>query len=59
MEVSRSDFKILKGKSTRKRPLGGSMSKWEDNIKMDLKEILVNTRDWVDSISAGVIRESL
>ena len=23
--------------------------RWEDNIKMDLKEICVNTRDWIDS----------
>jgi hypothetical protein len=23
--------------------------KWEDNIKMDLKEIGVNTRKWIDS----------
>ena len=23
--------------------------RWEDNIKMDLKEIVVNVRSWVDS----------
>ena len=23
--------------------------RWEDNIKMDLKEIGINTRNWVDS----------
>ena len=23
--------------------------RWEDNIRMDLKEIDVNTRNWVDS----------
>ena len=22
---------------------------WEDNIRMDLKEVGINTRDWVDS----------
>ena len=25
------------------------MHRWEENIKMDLKEIVVNTRNWVDS----------
>ena len=24
--------------------------KWEDNIKMDLKEIGVNVRNWIDSV---------
>ena len=30
---------------TGKRPLG----RWEDNIRMDLKEIGINTRNWIDS----------
>ena len=25
------------------------MDKWEDNIRMDLKEIRVNMRNWIDS----------
>ena len=24
-------------------------SRWEDNIRMDLKEVGINTRNWVDS----------
>ena len=24
--------------------------RWEDNIKMDLKEIGVNVRNWIDSV---------
>ena len=32
-----------------KRPLGSPKSRWEDNIRMDLKEIGINTRNWVDS----------
>ena len=28
-------------------PLG--KPRWEDNIRMDLKEISINTRNWVDS----------
>ena len=33
----------------RRRPLGKSRGRWEDNISMDLKEIGINTRNWVDS----------
>ena len=39
MEEGRSAFKILTGKHTGKRPLGRSRRRWEDNIRMDLKEI--------------------
>ena len=31
------------------RPLGRPRRRWEDNIRMNLKEIGINTRDWVDS----------
>ena len=49
MEEGRSAFKILTGKPTGKRPLGRPRRRWEDNIKMDLKEIGINMRNWVDS----------
>ena len=49
MEEGRSAFKILTGKPTGKRPLGRRTRKWEDIIRMDLKEIGINTRNWVDS----------
>ena len=49
MEEGRSAFKILTGKPTRKRPLGRPKRRWEDNIGMDLKEIGVNVRNWVNS----------
>ena len=45
MEEGRSAFKILTGKPTGKRPLGRLRSRWEDNIRMDLKEIGTNTRN--------------
>jgi len=31
----------------RKRPLGRQRSRWEDNIKMDLKEIGWEGMDWM------------
>ena len=40
---------MLIGKPTGKRSLGRPRCRWEDNIRMDLKEIGVNTRNWFDS----------
>ena len=39
MEEDRRAFKILTGTPTAKRPLGRPMRTWEDNIRVDLKEI--------------------
>ena len=49
MEESRSSFKILTRKATGKRPLGRPRRRWEDNIRMYIKEIDINTRNSVDS----------
>ena len=49
MEESRSAFKILTGNPTGKRLLGRPRPRWEDNIRMDLEEIGINTSNWVDS----------
>ena len=39
MEKGRRAFKILTGKLTGKRPLERPRRRWEDNIRMDFKEI--------------------
>ena len=39
IEEGRSAFKFLTGKPTGKRPLGRPRHRWEDNIRIDLKEI--------------------
>ena len=39
MEEGRSAFKILTGKPTVKRNVGRPRRRWEDNIRMDLKDI--------------------
>ena len=49
MEEVRSAFKILTGTPKGKRPLEKPKNSWEHNIRMDLKEIGINTRNWVDS----------
>ena len=49
MVKGRSVFEILAGKPTGKRPLGRPRHRWEDTIRMDLKELGIDTRNWVDS----------
>ena len=49
MEEGRNAFKILTCKSTGKRPLERPRRRWEDNIRIDLKEIGINTGNWVNS----------
>ena len=49
MEEGRRAFKILTGSPAGKRPLGRPRRRWEDSIRIDLKEIDVNTSNWDDS----------
>ena len=48
---SQNAFKILTDKPTGKRPMGRPIrtSRWEDNIRIDLKELGINTSNWLDS----------
>jgi len=39
MGERRDLYGVLVGKPERKRPLGRPRRRWEDNIKMDLKEV--------------------
>ena len=45
MEEGRSAFKVLTGTPAGKRPLGRPRSRWENNIRMDFKEIRINTKN--------------
>jgi hypothetical protein len=40
-------FKVLMGKPEGKRSLGRPRRKWEDGIRMDLKEIGLGGVDWI------------
>jgi len=40
-------YDILVGKPEKKKPLGRLKHRWEDNIKMDLKEIGWVNVDWI------------
>ena len=48
MEQSRNAYRVLVGKPESKRPLGKPRHRWEDNIKMDLREVGCDSRDWID-----------
>jgi hypothetical protein len=39
MAERRGAYRVLVGKPERKRPLGRPRRTWEDNIKMDLKDL--------------------
>jgi len=45
---SRSIYRGLVGKTEEKRTLGRARSRWEDNNKMDLKEVRFGGKDWID-----------
>ena len=49
MEEGRRTFEILIGKPTGKRSSVRPRRKWEDNIRMDLKDMGTNTRNCPDS----------
>jgi hypothetical protein len=44
----RNAYRILVGHPEGKRPLGRPRRRWVDNIKMDLREIGWDGRDWID-----------
>jgi hypothetical protein len=43
----RGAYNILVGRSEGRRPLGRLKRRWEDNIKMDLREIGFGDVDWI------------
>jgi hypothetical protein len=45
----RGAYNILVGMPEGRRPLGRPRSRWEDNIKMDLREIGFGDVDWIHS----------
>jgi hypothetical protein len=40
-------YKVLVGKPKGKRPLGRPRRRWEDGIRMDLREIGLGDVDWI------------
>jgi hypothetical protein len=48
MGKKRNAYRILVGKPEGERPLGRPKRRWEDNIRMDLREIGWGGMDWID-----------
>jgi hypothetical protein len=47
MGEERSVYRVLVGRPEGKRPLGRHRRRWEDNIKMDLREIGIDGANWI------------
>jgi hypothetical protein len=43
----RGVYRVLVGRSEGKIPLGRPRGRWEDNIKMDLREIGIDGANWI------------
>ena len=48
MGEGRGVYRVLVGKPEGKRPLGRPRRRWEDNIKMDLREVGRGFEDWME-----------
>ncbi|KAJ4446139.1 hypothetical protein ANN_12831 [Periplaneta americana] len=46
--VSHNAYRVLVGRPEGKRPLGRPRRRWEDNIKMDLRDVGYDDRDWIN-----------
>jgi hypothetical protein len=47
MGEGRSVYRVLLGRPEGKRPLGRPRRRWEDNIKLDLREIGIDGAKWI------------
>jgi hypothetical protein len=47
MGEERKVYKVLVGKPKGKRPLGRPRHRWEDGVRMDLREIGLGGVDWI------------
>jgi hypothetical protein len=47
MGEGRGAYRVLVGRPEGKRPLGRPRRWWEDNIKMDLREIVIGGANWI------------
>ena len=48
MELPRNVYRVLVRRPEGKRPSGRQKRRWEDNIKMDLREVGCNPGEWID-----------
>ena len=48
MAETRVVYRVLVGKPEGKRPLGRPRRRWEDNIKMYLREVVCGGMEWIE-----------
>jgi hypothetical protein len=54
MGKGRGVYRILVGRPEGKRPLGRPRRRWEDNIKMDLREIGIDGMNWIQLAQVSI-----
>jgi hypothetical protein len=47
MGEERGVYRVLVGKPEGKRPMGRPRRRWEDNINLDLREIVIDGAKWI------------
>jgi hypothetical protein len=47
MEAGRGVYRFFVGRPEGRRPLGRRRRRWEDNIKMNLREIGIDRANWI------------
>jgi hypothetical protein len=47
MHGGRSVYRVLVGRPKGKRPLGRPNCRWEDNIKLDIREMGIDGTNWI------------
>jgi hypothetical protein len=47
MGEGRGVYRVLVGRPEGKKPLGRPRHRWEDNIKLDLREICIDGANWI------------
>jgi hypothetical protein len=47
MEEGRCVYRVLVGRPESKRPLGRPRRRWEDDIKVNLREIGIDRANWI------------
>jgi hypothetical protein len=58
MREERGIYRVLVGRPECKRPLGRSRHRWEDNIKLDLREIGIDGANWIQLAQNRVQRQA-
>jgi hypothetical protein len=58
MGEGRGAYRVLVGRLEGKRPLGRPRRMWEDNIKLDLREIGIDGANWIQLAQDRVQRRA-